>query len=103
MQVMDEGILDLSELDGFLTTVAGGPRAVVPSTWMNAVWGSLEPKWESPERAKLIVELMTRHMNSIAGSSRGFRAPALGAWPSSLALATTAILGQTLIKQKVTN
>ncbi len=46
---MDEGILGLSELDGFLAAVVSGPSAIQPSLWLPVVWGDFEPEWESDE------------------------------------------------------
>lgn len=34
----DEGILDVSELDGFLTAIVSSPNVIVPSRWVPAVW-----------------------------------------------------------------
>ena len=31
---LDEGILDVPELDGFLTAIVSGPVALVPSRWL---------------------------------------------------------------------
>ena len=43
----DEGVLDVSELDGFLTAVVSGPVTVLPSRWLPAVWGDFEPTWDN--------------------------------------------------------
>ena len=42
----DEGILDISELDGFFTAIVSGPVTVLPSQWIPQVWGDFEPVWE---------------------------------------------------------
>jgi len=62
----DEGIFVVSELDGFLTALVSGPNAIVPSTWLPAVWGVEEPAWESPDEFQEIFGLIVRHQNSIA-------------------------------------
>ncbi len=62
----DEGILDVSELDGFLTAIASGPNAIPPSRWIPAIWGETEPIWESKEHFENIFGLLLRHLNSIA-------------------------------------
>ena len=41
----DEGVLNLSELDGFLTAVVSGPVMVPPSHWMPQAWGDFPPAW----------------------------------------------------------
>lgn len=62
----DEGVLDISELDGLFTAVVSGPTSVMPSQWLPAVWGDFAPVWESEEEFKQIFSLMVRHMNDIA-------------------------------------
>lgn len=62
----DEGILDMSELDGFLTALVSGPNELTPSRWLPAVWGAEAPQWESPDHFEAIFELITRHQSSIA-------------------------------------
>ncbi len=62
----DEGILDISELDGFFTAIVSGPVMVPPSEWLPVIWGVFEPEWESEKDFKTILSLMMRHMNGIA-------------------------------------
>lgn len=62
---VDEGILDIAELDGFLTAIASGPNTVMPSKWLPAVWGDFEPEWESPAEFEKVFNLIIRHMNEI--------------------------------------
>src|SRR4051812_40140446 len=62
----DEGLLNISELDGFLTAVVSGPTTIVPSEWLPAIWGEEEPAWESAEHFQEIFTLIARHMNGIA-------------------------------------
>ncbi len=64
----DEGVLDISELDGFLTAIISGPRVITPSEWLPVVWGEFEPKWASTEEAEAIVSLVLRHMNGIVAT-----------------------------------
>ncbi|MCU7806992.1 MAG: UPF0149 family protein [Candidatus Thiodiazotropha sp. (ex Semelilucina semeliformis)] len=63
---MDEGILDISTLDGFMTAIVSGPNMIPPSKWLPAVWGDFEPVWEDMEMLEDAFTLMIRHMNSIA-------------------------------------
>jgi uncharacterized protein len=65
---VDEGILDISELDGFLTAIISGPRAIAPSEWLPVVWGDFEPQWETPQEAEAIISLIMRHMNGIVNT-----------------------------------
>jgi uncharacterized protein len=67
-QGKEEGILDISELDGFFTAVVSGPVVTPPSQWFPAVWGDFEPVWGSEQEFEKIFTLMMRHMNGIAGT-----------------------------------
>ncbi len=62
---VDEGVLDISELDGFLTAIISGPRPIVPSEWLPVLWGEFEPKWGSTEESEAIISMVLRHMNGI--------------------------------------
>ena len=64
----DEGLLDVAELDGFLTAVVSGPISIPPSHWLPAVWGDFEPVWESEKDFGEVFALMVRHMNVIAAT-----------------------------------
>ncbi len=65
---MDEGLLGMSELDGFFTAIVSGPEIVPPSAWLPAVWGESEPVWESAEGFEKIYQLMIRHYNDVVNS-----------------------------------
>ena len=62
----DEGVLDISELDGFFTAIVSGPVMISPSRWLPAVWGDFEPMWKDEKEMEVILSLMMRHMNGIA-------------------------------------
>ncbi len=62
----DEGILNISELDGFLTAVVSGPMVVPPSRWLPGVWGDFSPEWENAQDFEAVFTLLLRHMNGIA-------------------------------------
>ncbi len=62
----DEGVLDVSTLDGLFTAIISGPVSVMPSQWLPAVWGDFEPVWENGKEFEEIFALMVRHMNSIS-------------------------------------
>ena len=64
----DEGVLDISELDGFFTALVSGPVIIQPSCWLPVVWGDFEPTWESTEDFEDVISLMIRHMNGIAAT-----------------------------------
>ena len=62
----DEGVLGVSELDGFLTAVVSGPATIVPSRWLPVLYGDFEPVWDRPEESEAFLSLVVRHMNEIA-------------------------------------
>jgi len=62
----DEGVLDISELDGLFTAIVSGPVTTMPSRWLPVVWGDFEPVWEDEKEFEEILSLMMRHMNAIA-------------------------------------
>src|SRR5262245_3009471 len=64
----DEGILNVSELDGFFTALVSGPELPEPSTWLPAVWGEFEPDWKSKAEFEAIMVLMNRLLNCIAAT-----------------------------------
>jgi len=50
----DEGVLDISELDGLFTAIVSGPVMIPPSQWLPVVWGDCEPVFlESNVRGKI--------------------------------------------------
>jgi uncharacterized protein len=64
----DEGLLGMSELDGFFTAIISGPEIIPPSTWLPAVWGDSEPSWGAAEGFEKIYLLMIRHYNDVMNS-----------------------------------
>jgi uncharacterized protein len=62
---MDEGIINISELDGFFTAIVSGPQMIPPSQWLPLVWGDFEPDWESAEQFERVFNIMINIMNSI--------------------------------------
>jgi uncharacterized protein len=61
----DEGIINVSELDGLLTAVVSSPVMIMPSTWIPAVWGDYPPMFESETEVQRVYSLMIRQMNAI--------------------------------------
>jgi len=64
----DDSILDVSELDGFLTAIVSGPEVVLPSRWFPQIWGGKghEPEWESDAEVQRFMALLVQHMNNVA-------------------------------------
>ena len=68
-----EGIeesMDISTLDGFLTAIVCGPKAIMPSEWMRWVWdmerGEDSPEFKDQAQAQRILGFLLRSMNDIA-------------------------------------
>ena len=64
----DEGIIDVSELDGLLTAVVSAPVMIMPSYWFPAVWGDYPPVFETDAEVERVFSLMIRHLNGIAAT-----------------------------------
>lgn len=64
----DEGVLDVSELDGLLTAIVSGPVMIPPSRWLPAIWGDFEPVWDSQADFEKVLSMLMRHMNAIAAT-----------------------------------
>lgn len=64
---MDEGVYELSGLDGFFTAIVSSPVLIPPSQWLPALWGEFEPDWQNARDFEAIFSLLMRHMNVIAG------------------------------------
>ena len=69
----DEGIIDVTELDGFLTAIVSVPNTIVPSQWFPAVWGDYPPVLESDRELEQVFTWFFRHMK---GSISPVRHPA---------------------------
>jgi uncharacterized protein len=64
----DPGVINLSELNGMLTALVSGPTLVKTADWVPAIWGDEEPEWRDEAEFDMIVQLMQRHMNTIAAT-----------------------------------
>lgn len=64
----DDSILDVSELDGFLTAIVSGPNMIMPSQWLPEVWGGADnsPEWQSETEFKRFMGAVMEMMNSSA-------------------------------------
>lgn len=65
---MDEGVLDISELDDLFTAIVSGPLPLSISDWLPATWGGFEPEWKNDKAFEDVISLMLRHMNGIAAT-----------------------------------
>lgn len=64
----DHGVLNVSELDGMLAALVSAPTLVKPADWVPAVWGDDEPEWKNEAEFDAIVQLMQRHLNTLAAT-----------------------------------
>jgi uncharacterized protein len=60
-----EESMGLSDLDGFLTGIAAGPKLILPSEWLPVVWGGSEPTFGSVEEAGSILGIIMGRYNEI--------------------------------------
>ena len=60
------GLLDIVELEGFLTAVVIGPNLIPPSTWLPKVWGDKNPRFRNLEEMKRFTALVMGYYNEIA-------------------------------------
>jgi len=64
-----EECMDISALDGFLTSLVIGPGLVPPSVWLKAIWGGEnEPVFESSAQAQRVISLIMRRFNGISST-----------------------------------
>ena len=61
----DEGELDISELDGFLTAIVCSPKSLLPADWMPVLWGDFERQWASLDASERMITMVLRHLNAI--------------------------------------
>lgn len=61
----NEGIFNISMLDGFFTAIVSSLNPILPSKWIPSVWGDYEPVWKNQEEFEEIFSMMVRHMNGI--------------------------------------
>ena len=62
------GLISISGLDGLFTALVSGPLLPQPAQWLPVVWGDHEPEWEDQAHFDTTVELMMRHLNTIAAT-----------------------------------
>ena len=55
----------LSDLDGFLTAIAIGPKVILPSEWLPVLWGGGAPEFKDQMQAQRIMETILGRYNEI--------------------------------------
>jgi uncharacterized protein len=62
------------ELDGYLTGVAVSPDLLLPSHWLDSIWGEDEPAFESLDQLQTVIAAVMDHHNAIITSlDSGFK------------------------------
>ncbi|MBT0727133.1 YecA family protein [Rosenbergiella australiborealis] len=63
----DNSVIDVSELDGYLTAILSAPVALEPEFWMVALWGGEKhiPQWRNSRERDRFMDLTFQHMADI--------------------------------------
>ncbi|RXQ99383.1 YecA family protein [Pseudoxanthomonas composti] len=61
---------NLEALDGFLSAIAVSPSQIPQSEWEPLIWGGKPPRWDSPEEAAQVQQLLLGHWNMCAARVR---------------------------------
>lgn len=76
----DTSIKNVSELDGFLTSIASGPDAIMFSEWLPCIWGgeAQSPEWESEQEISRFMQtaigMMNGHIHALMNRPHEFKA-----------------------------
>lgn len=62
----EDGLIDISELDGLFTAVLSGPSPVSIQALQPVIWGDSAPEWASPRDEARFNALAAQMMNDIA-------------------------------------
>lgn len=63
----ENSVIDVSELDGYLTAILSAPVAIEPEFWMVALWGGEKqiPQWKTSRERDRFMDLTFQHMADI--------------------------------------
>jgi uncharacterized protein len=62
---LDDGVMMLPELDGFLTAIAAGPEPIEPEEWLPVIWGETAPQFADDDEAKTILGAIMARLDEI--------------------------------------
>jgi uncharacterized protein len=69
-----KGAMSPMELDGYLTGVIVSPDLLLPSKWLDGIWGEEEPTFDNIDQAETITgAVMDRYNAIVAALDTGFR------------------------------
>ena len=60
-----QGMVDIIELEGFLTAIVIGPNTLSPLAWLPKVWGGKAPKFKDLDELNRFVALVMGYYNEI--------------------------------------
>lgn len=60
------GLLDIVELEGFLTAIVIGPNLLMPNIWLPKVWGGKSPRFRDLDEMNRFTALVMNFYNEIA-------------------------------------
>lgn len=62
------------ELDGYLTGVVVSPDLLLPSRWLDRIWGENEPTFDNLDQLQTVIAAVMDHYNAIAAAlDAGFK------------------------------
>ncbi len=68
-----EDSMGLSHLDGFLTGIVIGPELIPPSEWLPALWGGVDPEFQTEVEMRTVLGTIMGRYNEIAELQQRFR------------------------------
>jgi uncharacterized protein len=69
-----KGVMSPMELDGYLTGVVVSPDLLLPSRWLNRIWGENEPTFDGLNQSQNVIAAVMHHYNAIiAALDAGFK------------------------------
>ena len=55
-------------LDGYLTGVVVSPDLLLPSRWLDRIWGANEPTFDSLDQLQTVIAAVMDHYNAITAA-----------------------------------
>src|SRR5579863_2294753 len=69
-----KGAMSPMELDGYLTGIVVAPDLLLPSRWLDRIWGENEPTFDDLDQMQTVIAAVMDHYNAlIAALDAGFR------------------------------
>jgi uncharacterized protein len=69
-----KGVMSPMELDGYLTGVVVSPDLLLPSRWLDMIWGENEPTFDGLDQMQTVIAAVMDHYNAIiAALDTGFK------------------------------